>query len=172
MIQLRASRLGRAEQGLGKGFLQRSDMNASSGEGGIRTLERVSPLTVFETVPINHSGTSPRLELYRLGPQSGRSRYISLNASFRQARASSPRACSTTTPTHTSLVLIMLMLMPRAGQRAEHRPGHAGVRPHPHPQHEEHRDVRVAHHAAAGVDARGPRPASASGPASGRPAAR
>jgi hypothetical protein len=31
----------------------------SSGEGGIRTLERVSPLTVFETVPINHSGTSP-----------------------------------------------------------------------------------------------------------------
>ena len=31
-----------------------------SGEGGIRTLERVSPLTVFETGPINHSGTSPK----------------------------------------------------------------------------------------------------------------
>jgi integrase len=31
----------------------------SSGEGGIRTLVTVTRKTVFETVPINHSGTSP-----------------------------------------------------------------------------------------------------------------
>lgn len=30
-----------------------------SGEGGIRTLERLASLTVFETAPFNHSGTSP-----------------------------------------------------------------------------------------------------------------
>ena len=29
------------------------------GEGGIRTLEGLAPLTVFETAPFNHSGTSP-----------------------------------------------------------------------------------------------------------------
>ena len=32
---------------------------ASGGEGGIRTLEGLTPLTVFETAPFNHSGTSP-----------------------------------------------------------------------------------------------------------------
>ena len=32
----------------------------SGGEGGIRTLETVASLTVFKTVPFNHSGTSPR----------------------------------------------------------------------------------------------------------------
>jgi hypothetical protein len=30
-----------------------------SGEGGIRTLGRLSPSPVFETGPIGHSGTSP-----------------------------------------------------------------------------------------------------------------
>jgi hypothetical protein len=29
------------------------------GERGIRTLEGLAPLTVFETAPFNHSGTSP-----------------------------------------------------------------------------------------------------------------
>ena len=29
------------------------------GEAGIRTLGRLSPATVFKTVPLNHSGTSP-----------------------------------------------------------------------------------------------------------------
>ncbi len=29
------------------------------GEGGIRTHGRLAPTTVFETVPIGHSGTSP-----------------------------------------------------------------------------------------------------------------
>ena len=32
---------------------------AVGGEGGIRTLGTVSRTTVFETVPFNHSGTSP-----------------------------------------------------------------------------------------------------------------
>jgi hypothetical protein len=32
-----------------------------SGEGGIRTLGGPKPTTVFETVPFNHSGTSPRV---------------------------------------------------------------------------------------------------------------
>ena len=31
----------------------------SGGEGGIRTLGGPEPTTVFETVPFNHSGTSP-----------------------------------------------------------------------------------------------------------------
>jgi hypothetical protein len=31
-----------------------------SGEGGIRTLGGPKPTTVFETVPFNHSGTSPK----------------------------------------------------------------------------------------------------------------
>src|SRR5262249_50719785 len=30
------------------------------GEGGIRTHGELAPTTVFETVPIDHSGTSPR----------------------------------------------------------------------------------------------------------------
>ena len=29
------------------------------GEGGIRTLDRVAPTTVFETAAFNHSATSP-----------------------------------------------------------------------------------------------------------------
>ena len=33
---------------------------ASGGETGIRTLGGVSPTTVFETAPFDHSGTSPR----------------------------------------------------------------------------------------------------------------
>jgi hypothetical protein len=31
------------------------------GEGGIRTLEGIAPLTVFETAPFDHSGTSPKV---------------------------------------------------------------------------------------------------------------
>ena len=34
---------------------------ASGGEGGIRTHGGRKPTTVFETAPIDHSGTSPRL---------------------------------------------------------------------------------------------------------------
>lgn len=33
--------------------------NQNGGEGGIRTLEGVTPLTVFETARFNHSRTSP-----------------------------------------------------------------------------------------------------------------
>ncbi len=29
------------------------------GEGGIRTLDRVAPITVFETAAFDHSATSP-----------------------------------------------------------------------------------------------------------------
>ncbi len=32
---------------------------SEGGEGGIRTLDTVTRITVFETVPFNHSGTSP-----------------------------------------------------------------------------------------------------------------
>jgi hypothetical protein len=32
----------------------------SGGETGIRTLGGVTPTTVFETAPFDHSGTSPR----------------------------------------------------------------------------------------------------------------
>ena len=37
----------------------------SSGEGGIRTLGGPKPTTVFETVPFNHSGTSPEVSRVR-----------------------------------------------------------------------------------------------------------
>ena len=42
-----------------KRILQLSDVNQSSGEGGIRTLGTVARTPVFETGPIDHSGTSP-----------------------------------------------------------------------------------------------------------------
>lgn len=32
----------------------------SGGEGGIRTLDRLAPITVFETAAFDHSATSPR----------------------------------------------------------------------------------------------------------------
>ena len=35
---------------------------SEGGERGIRTLGIVTHTTVFETVPLNHSGISPRLE--------------------------------------------------------------------------------------------------------------
>ena len=35
------------------------------GEGGIRTLEPLTGLTVFKTVAIDHSATSPYVRLYR-----------------------------------------------------------------------------------------------------------
>lgn len=35
-----------------------------SGEGGIRTLDRVAPITVFETAAFNHSATSPLVSKY------------------------------------------------------------------------------------------------------------
>jgi hypothetical protein len=47
---------------------------AVGGEGGIRTLGTVSRTTVFETVPFNHSGTSPVAVKIKL-PQLGRSFY-------------------------------------------------------------------------------------------------
>ncbi len=37
----------------------------AGGETGIRTLGGVSPTTVFETAPFDHSGTSPRLSGWR-----------------------------------------------------------------------------------------------------------
>ena len=39
--------------------LSTSEVCSFSGEGGIRTLGGPKPTTVFETVPFNHSGTSP-----------------------------------------------------------------------------------------------------------------
>ena len=36
------------------------DFNLAGGEGGIRTHGTVTRTTVFETVPFDHSGTSPR----------------------------------------------------------------------------------------------------------------
>ena len=33
----------------------------NGGEGGIRTHGQLAPTTVFETVPIDHSGTSPHV---------------------------------------------------------------------------------------------------------------
>ena len=33
---------------------------ASGGGGGIRTLDGVTPITIFETVPFNRSGTPPK----------------------------------------------------------------------------------------------------------------
>ena len=47
---------------------------AVGGEGGIRTLGTVSRTTVFETVPFNHSGTSPVAAKIKL-PQWCRSFY-------------------------------------------------------------------------------------------------
>jgi hypothetical protein len=35
--------------------------NETDGEAGIRTLETIAGLLVFETSPIDHSGTSPAL---------------------------------------------------------------------------------------------------------------
>ena len=35
-------------------------IESSGGERGIRTLGGLAPTTVFETVPFNHSGTSPQ----------------------------------------------------------------------------------------------------------------
>src|SRR5262249_56160550 len=54
------------------------------GEGGIRTLGTVTRTTVFETVPIDHSGTSPRRcplpgraeDTYGLARSQGRARPI------------------------------------------------------------------------------------------------
>ncbi len=42
-----------------KGKTRPVDTFSSGGEGGIRTLGGPEPTTVFETVPFNHSGTSP-----------------------------------------------------------------------------------------------------------------
>ena len=41
------------------------DMNLKldGGGAGIRTLGGVAPTTIFETVPFNHSGTSPMFEI-------------------------------------------------------------------------------------------------------------
>ncbi len=35
------------------------ELARGGGEAGIRTLGRLSPATVFKTVPLDHSGTSP-----------------------------------------------------------------------------------------------------------------
>ena len=35
-------------------------IESNGGERGIRTLGGLAPTTVFETVPFNHSGTSPQ----------------------------------------------------------------------------------------------------------------
>ena len=43
-------------------------VSSSGGERGIRTLGGVAPSTVFETVPFNHSGISPR-KLYIIGSE-------------------------------------------------------------------------------------------------------
>ena len=50
--------------------------SASGGEGGIRTHGTVTGTTVFETVPIDHSGTSPLLEGLALGRSGSMSRAL------------------------------------------------------------------------------------------------
>jgi hypothetical protein len=51
-----------AEPTTGRGFaLETAEtLGFFGGEGGIRTLGTVTRTTVFETVPIDHSGTSPQ----------------------------------------------------------------------------------------------------------------
>ena len=44
------------------GLMGDSQRLAIGGEGGIRTHGELTPTTVFETVPIDHSGTSPQQE--------------------------------------------------------------------------------------------------------------
>ena len=50
---------------------KKSDLVESDfcGEGGIRTLGGPEPTTVFETVPFNHSGTSPNFEAPAIIPE-------------------------------------------------------------------------------------------------------
>ena len=44
-------------------FIGESEENKNGGEKGIRTPERVNPLTVFETAAFDHSAISPNLFL-------------------------------------------------------------------------------------------------------------
>src|SRR5262245_5606165 len=50
----------------------------SDGEGGIRTLGNLAATPVFETGPIDHSGTSPGTPILRAGPITDNSRGHSL----------------------------------------------------------------------------------------------
>jgi hypothetical protein len=43
----------------------RKALRSDGGEAGIRTLGEVAPTTIFETVPFNRSGTSPRALYYK-----------------------------------------------------------------------------------------------------------
>ena len=40
------------------------NINAHGGGGGIRTLDRLAPITVFETAAFDHSATPPVCELW------------------------------------------------------------------------------------------------------------
>ena len=44
---------------------------AFGGEGGIRTLGTLAGSTVFETAPIDHSGTSPQMRQARVAWEGG-----------------------------------------------------------------------------------------------------
>ena len=43
-----------------------TNFQMKSGEAGIRTLDGVAPITVFETAAFNHSATSPCIELFKI----------------------------------------------------------------------------------------------------------
>ena len=55
---------GRMTRAVPSGFFGSSAQ--TGGEGGIRTLEGLAPLTVFETATIGHSVTSPRVFLHEV----------------------------------------------------------------------------------------------------------
>ena len=62
----------------------------TGGEGGIRTHGTLARTTVFETVPIDHSGTSPRGPLIRVGKSRGNASYgVDLQGFLRIFRAPS-----------------------------------------------------------------------------------
>jgi len=73
--------------------------NSNGGETGIRTLGRLSPSTVFETAPFDHSGTSPP----------GRSTRADLAVWLRRRKGISPK---------TSAIRLAATRMPLVRKRA------------------------------------------------------
>src|SRR6185437_12636577 len=69
------AKAGRTMGRIARGASKKPDLLAiseiSGGEGGIRTHGTLARTTVFETVPIDHSGTSPRGPLIRVGKSRG-----------------------------------------------------------------------------------------------------
>ena len=53
------ARFGHADKSVIGKLLEMPGILKFSGEGGIRTLDRLTPILVFETSAFNHSATSP-----------------------------------------------------------------------------------------------------------------